>query len=274
MRSHSTPGSANSILSPAPTWRVRSSGRRLPTASGGSPGTPDRTPGLRRRARVPAPNRADDLRHLRRAPGEQRPVPFGPFRLRRLSRGLGQGDDRAGLRRQPEHRRSRHRDPPHAASRGEDARAGAPVPRRGHPGLGPGQCQREGLQEGAPPQGGEEALRPRGRRGLRIPGGVRSGIGVGIFVSLATGATPTAREPWGLANGATARALATNARLGGPRCCKRTGWLALLTGVRFSHEQLGARIGGRGPACEFSGRNAECLERRCPFRSARRQAAG
>jgi len=99
-------------------------------------------------------------------------------------------------------------------------------------------------------------------------GACGAGVGPGIFASLATGATPMARESWGLANGATARALGTIARLGGPRCCKRTTWLAILTGVRFARESLGVRLEGRGPACEFADRNEDCLEDGCPFHPA------
>jgi hypothetical protein len=103
-------------------------------------------------------------------------------------------------------------------------------------------------------------------------GACGAGVGVGIFASLATGATPMARQPWGLANGATARALETIANLGGPRCCKRTTWLALLSGARFSRERLGVRLEGRGPTCDFHGRNADCLEATCPFHPQPRRA--
>ena len=103
-------------------------------------------------------------------------------------------------------------------------------------------------------------------------GACGAGVGTGIFASLATGATPMARESWGLANGATARALGAIARLGGPRCCKRTTWLAILTGVRFARENLGVRLEGQGPSCEFSGRNQDCLEAGCPFHPAPRLA--
>ena len=94
------------------------------------------------------------------------------------------------------------------------------------------------------------------RRSDVVPGGscgfqgaCGAGVGVGIFASIATGATPLARESWGLANGATARALTVIAGLGGPRCSKRTTWLALLTGIRFARERLGVRLAGRGPSC-------------------------
>ncbi len=104
-------------------------------------------------------------------------------------------------------------------------------------------------------------------------GACGAGVGVGIFVSLATGATPLARESWGLANRATGRALTVIGGLGGPRCCKRTTWLSLLTGVRLAREALGVKLEGRGPACEWSDVNAECLEEACPFHAGRRPAA-
>ncbi len=101
-------------------------------------------------------------------------------------------------------------------------------------------------------------------------GACGAGVGVGIFVSLATGATPLTRESWGLANAATGQALTVIGSLGGPRCCKRTSWLALLGGIRFARQELGVRLEGRGPACEWSEVNAECLERACPFHPGRR----
>jgi hypothetical protein len=96
-------------------------------------------------------------------------------------------------------------------------------------------------------------------------GACGAAVGVGIYVSLATGATPLATEGWALANGATAAALGALARVGGPRCCKRTSFLALLAGVRFARTQLGVELGGRGAACEHAQQNAECIRARCPF---------
>ena len=103
-------------------------------------------------------------------------------------------------------------------------------------------------------------------------GACGAGVGVGIFASVATGATPLARQAWGTANGATGRALTVIGSLGGPRCCKRTTWLALLTGIRVARETLGVRLSGRGPACEWSELNGECLGDPCPFHPARRTA--
>jgi len=96
-------------------------------------------------------------------------------------------------------------------------------------------------------------------------GACGAAIGAGIYVSLATGATPLAGEPWALANGATARALDVLARVGGPRCCKRTTGLVLLAAARTSREKLGVRLSTSAAPCEFSDANAECIEARCPF---------
>ena len=96
-------------------------------------------------------------------------------------------------------------------------------------------------------------------------GACGSGVGVGIFASLATGATPRSGPSWGQSNRATARALQVIGDVGGPRCCKRTSWLALLSGIRFAREELGVALEGAGPRCEFHSRNDDCLERDCPF---------
>lgn len=118
------------------------------------------------------------------------------------------------------------------------------------------------------------------RRADAVPGGFcgfqgacGAGVGVGIFASLATGATPLAQQAWGTANKATGRALTVIGGLGGPRCCKRTTWLAILTGVRVAREALDVRLEGRGAACDWSERNAECLGEPCPFHPARRTEA-
>jgi hypothetical protein len=96
-------------------------------------------------------------------------------------------------------------------------------------------------------------------------GACGAAIGAGIYVSVATEATPLSRESWGLANGATGEALRLLARVGGPRCCKRTTSLVLLSMVKYARERLGVRLDGKGAPCEFSDTNAECIEARCPL---------
>jgi hypothetical protein len=100
---------------------------------------------------------------------------------------------------------------------------------------------------------------------------------VGIFASVAAGATPLTRKSWGVANQATGRALTVIGALGGPRCCKRTTWLAILSGIQLARKELGAMLEGLSVTCAWVGQNAECLGEPCPFhpdhRSARASAS-
>ncbi len=98
-----------------------------------------------------------------------------------------------------------------------------------------------------------------------LQGACGAGIGTGIFVALATGSTPLLGTQRGLANQMTARALDVVSRTGGARCCKRDSFLAILAAARFATEHLGVALPARGPDCEWSGTNGECLEEDCPF---------
>lgn len=92
----------------------------------------------------------------------------------------------------------------------------------------------------------ESALREMYSRGKAVPGGAcgfwgacGAGISAGQFLAIATASTPLAREPWGLSNQMTARALDSIGKVGGPRCCKRDSWLAVQAAVDFVREHLG-----------------------------------
>ncbi len=69
----------------------------------------------------------------------------------------------------------------------------------------------------------ESALREMYSRGKAVPGGAcgfwgacGAGISAGQFLAIATASTPLAREPWGLSNQMTARALDSNRQGGWP----------------------------------------------------------
>lgn len=109
-------------------------------------------------------------------------------------------------------------------------------------------------------------------RGREVPGGAcgfwgccGAGVSTGIYMSIATGATPLARESWGLSNQMTARALERIGGAGGPRCCKRDSYLAVLEAVRFTREKLGVSMEETHPTCSRSAHNQQCLAGRCPF---------
>lgn len=91
-------------------------------------------------------------------------------------------------------------------------------------------------------------------------------VGTGIFVSLITDANPLSIAEWKLANLMTAKSLLTVAEHGGPRCCKRNTYLALMQAVEFLKEKLGVTLKVREDhECEFSNLNSECLRQSCPF---------
>ncbi len=98
-----------------------------------------------------------------------------------------------------------------------------------------------------------------------IQGACGAGIGTGTFVAIATGSTPVKAAERGLSNRMTARALDVISRTEAARCCKRDAFLAILAAARFAREHLGVALPARGPACEWSGANAECIGDACPF---------
>ena len=121
----------------------------------------------------------------------------------------------------------------------------------------------------------EAALAEMLKRGRQVPGGAcgywgacGAGISTGIFVSLISKATPLTREPFGLANLMTSRALEAIGRVGGPRCCKRDSYLSMLAAVDFVRENFGVAMEKPAVVCRYSARNNQCLGRRCPFAAA------
>ena len=117
-----------------------------------------------------------------------------------------------------------------------------------------------------------KALTEMYSRGKAVPGGAcgfwgacGAGISVGQFVSIVTGSTPLAVEPWGLSNQMTAKALDSIGKVGGPRCCKRNSYLAILAAIDFAEEHLNVRMEKSVPVCSRSGQNNQCIGKRCPF---------
>jgi Family of unknown function (DUF5714) len=91
-------------------------------------------------------------------------------------------------------------------------------------------------------------------------------VGTGIFISLVTGATPLSRREWQLSNRMTAESLMSISDYGGPRCCKRDSYLAILSAGSFLKHNLNTILEmDESIQCEFSPLNKECLQGECPF---------
>ncbi len=117
-----------------------------------------------------------------------------------------------------------------------------------------------------------KALGEMQARGKKVPGGVcgfwgacGAAVSSGIFVSIVTGSTPLAEEEWGLSNLMTSQSLYAIGKIGGPRCCKRNGFLAVTEGVKFAKEHLGVAMELSEIHCVHSQKNNQCIGKRCPF---------
>ena len=109
-------------------------------------------------------------------------------------------------------------------------------------------------------------------RGGQVPGGAcgnwgacGAGISSGIFVSIISGSTPLAEEPFSLAHGMTSRSLARIGQVGGPRCCKRGSFISILEAVDYVREHFGVEMEKPRVVCGWFNKNNQCTEERCPF---------
>ena len=117
-----------------------------------------------------------------------------------------------------------------------------------------------------------KALQEMYSRGKAVPGGAcgfwgacGAGVSAGQFMAIATASTPLAVEPWGLSNQMTAKALDSIGKVGGPRCCKRDSYLAILAAIDFVAEHLNVHMEKTMPVCTRSRLNNQCIGKRCPF---------
>ncbi len=117
------------------------------------------------------------------------------------------------------------------------------------------------------------ALRKMVERGKKVPGGIcgfwgacGAAVSTGMYVSIATNATPLTERSWGLGNLMTSASLAAIGEVGGPRCCKRNSYLSVLTAVDFAAENLGVNMErSEEVKCSRTQSNNQCIGVRCPF---------
>lgn len=122
----------------------------------------------------------------------------------------------------------------------------------------------------------EKALQEMCGRGRSVPGGAcgfwgvcGAGISAGVFVSIISKSIPLTNEPFGLSNRMTSKALEKIGAIGGPRCCKRDSYLSILAAIDFVKEHFGVEMEKSEIVCVHSAQNAQCIGKRCPYRSSR-----
>ncbi len=109
-------------------------------------------------------------------------------------------------------------------------------------------------------------------RAEKVPGGAcgfwgacGAGVSTGMFISVITEANPLADKPWGLANQMTGKSLDAIGKIGGPRCCKRNSYTAIIQAVKFVKENLGVEMELNDIVCSRYQNNNQCKKERCPF---------
>lgn len=118
----------------------------------------------------------------------------------------------------------------------------------------------------------ESALYEMQKRGKQVPGGAcgfwgacGAGVSAGMYISIALKSTPLSKDAWGLSNQMTARALNSIGKNGGPRCCKRDSYLAIIEAVKFTSENLHINMKMNPVICTRSHLNNQCRLEKCPF---------
>ena len=126
---------------------------------------------------------------------------------------------------------------------------------------------------GVPEEDKKRKIETARRRAEDVKGGAcgflgscGAAVGTGIFVSLITNATPLSRSEWAMANLMTSESLKVIAEHGGPRCCKRDTFLAILAAASFLRTRMNLDLDvSAGARCTWTDRNRECLKKECPF---------
>lgn len=121
----------------------------------------------------------------------------------------------------------------------------------------------------------EDKLRITKERAKKVPGGIcgnygtcGAAVGTGLFMSIITEATPLTEGSWGLSNEITGHSLISMGQTGGPRCCKRNTFIALVEACKFIEEKLDVKLydyENTKITCEFKQNNKQCIGKRCPF---------
>lgn len=120
----------------------------------------------------------------------------------------------------------------------------------------------------------EAALTELEKRAKEVPGAAcglwgacGAGVSTGMFISIITKTGPLSEETWSLTMQMTSRALDKISRHGGPRCCKRDSYLAIMEAIIFTEEQFGIKMDLSSWKCTRSTKNQQCIMQKCPFYS-------
>ena len=99
-------------------------------------------------------------------------------------------------------------------------------------------------------------------------GNCGAAVGTGIFMSIITEASPLTTESWQDSNMMTANSLTEIAKLGGPRCCKRSLFTSIKEAAKYVDNRFDIKMydyDNHIPKCTFKSKNRECIASKCPY---------
>lgn len=112
-------------------------------------------------------------------------------------------------------------------------------------------------------------------RSSQLPGGIcgmwgtcGAAIGAGIGLSVLRKLTALTKQGWGETNREVGEILQRVGAYGGPRCCKRSTYSALLAAVEILERDGTAKFPEEAhklPVCKDFRRNQQCLKEQCPY---------
>lgn len=110
------------------------------------------------------------------------------------------------------------------------------------------------------------------KRSKVVPGGncascgyCGAAAGVGIFLSIILNNNPLEEESWSKVMEVSATVSKEIAKNGGPRCCKRDSYIAIITAVGEIEEKFGIQLSAEEVACKYFLKNEQCRKAKCLF---------
>ena len=98
-------------------------------------------------------------------------------------------------------------------------------------------------------------------------GSCGAAVGLGIYASILLDSDQYSVHTWALTNKIVGECLLKISEIDGPRCCKRSSYIALQVGEKFSKEEFGLDLVAAEPIqCTHYQNNTEgCKKEKCPF---------
>ncbi|MEM2135458.1 MAG: DUF5714 domain-containing protein [Candidatus Jordarchaeaceae archaeon] len=116
------------------------------------------------------------------------------------------------------------------------------------------------------------AVRIAIKRGKKIPYGTcgswgvcGAGAGVGITISVLTGATYKSDTERSESLDASGESLLSISKLGGPRCCKASVYASIKSAINFLEKKFKIKLPSNFEGCLFSSNNEECKKDKCVY---------